>query len=120
MRLGYKAIKLYINGLPAFETGAECARHSHPFVQIHQWNERLIFIVALFQRIQISVFFDVAKQRIHHHAGFVIWNVRDHCGRRDWLIRAAQHVIDVVLSIRANDKRASVSLRRVSVQMRRC
>ena len=98
------------NRFPTLETGDECARHSHPFVQIHQWNERFIFIVALFQRIQISVFFDIAKQRIHHHAGFVIWNVCDHCVWRDWLIRAAQHVIDVVLNIRPNDKCARVQM----------
>jgi hypothetical protein len=45
----------------------ECARHAHALVQIHKLGfvlvliSEFVLIIALFQRIQISVFFDVPE-----------------------------------------------------------
>ena len=85
----------------------ECARHARALVQIHKSGcglvlvvNKFVFIIALFQCIQIPVFFDVPKYGIHHNAGFVIRDVRNHCFIRDGLVLVVQNVIYVVLSIR--------------------
>lgn len=78
----------------------ECARHAHTFGQINQFAFIvLFFVVALFQRIQIPVFFDVPKDCIHHDAGLVIWDVRNHGFVRDRIVLVVQHIIYVILNI---------------------
>ena len=76
------------------------ARHAHAFVRVQHVVIGFVFIVAFFQRVQVPVFLDVPKDGIHHHAGFVIWDVRNQCVVRDNIIRVVQHVIHVILGIR--------------------
>jgi hypothetical protein len=53
--------------LPSLKPMIECARHKHGLVQIHKMVfvlglvNKFVFIITLFQCIQISVFFDVPK-----------------------------------------------------------
>ena len=53
--------------LPSFKPMIERARHAHTLVQIHKLGcvlvlvNEFVFVVALFQCIQISVFFDVPE-----------------------------------------------------------
>jgi hypothetical protein len=90
--------------LPSFEPIIERARHAHALVRVQHIVIGFVFIVAFFQRVQVPIFLDVPKYGVHHHAGFVIRDVRNHCFVRDKIIIAVQHVIDVVLNVRLYDE----------------
>ena len=84
----------------------ENARHEHALVRIQHIVVAFVFIVAFFKCIQIPVFLDVPKNGIHHHADFVIRDVRNHCFVRDGGILAVQHIIYVVLNVWLYEKHA--------------
>ena len=101
--------------MPSLEPSIECAFHFHALVQIHQAAAfvqvfEFVLIVALFQRIQVSVLFDVSEDGVHHDAGFVIGYVRNHGVLRDGFIRCVQHIINVVLNVGSNIKCAKLRL----------
>ena len=92
--------------LPTFEPMVEHARHAHALVCVQHVVVRFVFVVAFFQCVQVPVFFDVPKDGIHHHADFIIRDVRNHGGVRDGVVIAVQHVIYVILNIGLQNKRA--------------
>ena len=103
--------------MPPFEPGIECAVHFHTLVQIHQAAFarvarlcKFVFIVALFQCIQISILFNVSKDGVHHDAGFVIGYVRNHGVLRDGFIDFVQDVVYVILNVGFNIKCAKLRL----------
>ena len=92
--------------LPSPKPMIECARHAHALVQIHKLIfvlvlvNKFVFIIALFQCIQVSVFFDVPEYWIHHDTGFIIRDVCNHCFIRYGIILVVQNIIFVFLGIR--------------------
>lgn len=95
--------------LPTFEPIVEHARHAHALVHVNHVVFSLndfFFVVAFFQRVQVAVFLDVAKDGIHHHAGFVIRYMSNHCSLCDWVVLVVQHVIYVVLHVGLQHERA--------------
>jgi len=93
-------------GLPTLEPMIENALHEHALVRIQHVVAAFVFIVAFFQRIQIPIFLNVPKNRIHHHADFVIRDVRNHCFVRDRGLLVVQHIIDVILNVWLYEKHA--------------
>ena len=104
------------NGVPSLEPSIERAFHFHALVQIHQAATAFVqvfdfvFVIAFLQCIQVPIFFDVSEDGVHHDAGFVIGDVRNHGVLRDEFIRYVQHIIVVVLNVGFNVECAKMRL----------